>query len=186
MIKPPICLETERLRIRRYTMDDLEPLCSFLKDDEATRMLAFAPEEKTLEAAKTWLEGVVDSYEHKRPDFVLVIEEAKEGRYIGSAGLSLLRHEPGVQLFYIILPGYQNRGHATEAVTGLIDYSFNELDQKRIVAFIDTDNEASIAVAAKLGMIAKDEVELKGRKGQRFVLERPDCQRQLMTVSRKQ
>lgn len=172
MIKPPVCLETERLRIRRYTMDDLEPLYAFLNDKQATRMLDFAPEEKTLEAAKTWLKKIVDLYENKRPTFAMVIEEAKEGRYIGSAGLSLLRCEPGVQLFYIILPEYQNRGYATEAVTGLIDYSFNELDQKRIVAFIDMDNEASIAVAAKMGMIANGEVELKGHKGQRFVLDR--------------
>jgi GNAT superfamily N-acetyltransferase len=55
-------------------------------------------------------------------------------------------------LFYAISPTHRRRGYATEAARALIDYAFEHLKLKRIIAETDYDNIASIGVMKKLGM----------------------------------
>jgi RimJ/RimL family protein N-acetyltransferase len=55
-------------------------------------------------------------------------------------------------LFYAISPRYQGQGYATEAAKALVDYAFEHLHLKRVVAATDYDNLASMGVMKKLGM----------------------------------
>lgn len=55
-------------------------------------------------------------------------------------------------LFYAISPIHQRQGFATEAAQALVDYSFQRLRLKRIVAKTAYGNIASIGVMKKLGM----------------------------------
>ena len=57
-----------------------------------------------------------------------------------------------VGLYYAISPAYQRQGYATEAAQAMIDYAFQELNLKRIIATTTYDNVASIGVMRKLGM----------------------------------
>ncbi len=66
----------------------------------------------------------------------------------GSAGRSTAE----VGLFYAVSPLYQRQGYATEAVKGMIDYAFQNLLVKQIIATTEYDNLASQAVMRKLGM----------------------------------
>lgn len=59
---------------------------------------------------------------------------------------------PEVGLFFAISPRYQNNGYATEAAQALVEYAFQHLRLKRVVATTEHDNLASIAVMKKLGM----------------------------------
>jgi RimJ/RimL family protein N-acetyltransferase len=55
-------------------------------------------------------------------------------------------------LFYVISPAHQRQGYASEAVQAMVDYAFDHLRLKRIVATANHDNVASIGVMTKLGM----------------------------------
>ena len=55
-------------------------------------------------------------------------------------------------LFYAISPAHQRQGYATEAAQALIDYAFNELKLRRVIATTTYDNAASMGVMRKLGM----------------------------------
>jgi [ribosomal protein S5]-alanine N-acetyltransferase len=59
---------------------------------------------------------------------------------------------PEVGLFYAISPAFQCQGYATEAAQALVDYAFQQLRLKRIVATTTFDNAASMGVMRKLGM----------------------------------
>jgi [ribosomal protein S5]-alanine N-acetyltransferase len=60
-------------------------------------------------------------------------------------------------LFWAIDPDQQRQGYATEAVQALIDFAFQQLRVKRLIATTEYDNTASIGVMRKLGMtIAKN------------------------------
>jgi RimJ/RimL family protein N-acetyltransferase len=55
-------------------------------------------------------------------------------------------------LYYAISPIFQQQGYATETVRALVDYAFQHLNLKRIVATTTYENAASIGVMRKLGM----------------------------------
>jgi ribosomal-protein-alanine N-acetyltransferase len=59
---------------------------------------------------------------------------------------------PEFGLFYAITPAFQGQGYATEAAQALVDYAFQHLRLKRIVATTTYENAASIGVMRKLGM----------------------------------
>lgn len=65
---------------------------------------------------------------------------------------TIKKYTPEVGLFYAISPRYQGQGYATEAAQALLDYAFEHLHLKRVVATTDYDNLASIGVMKKLGM----------------------------------
>jgi RimJ/RimL family protein N-acetyltransferase len=59
---------------------------------------------------------------------------------------------PEFGLFYAITPAWQGQGYATEAARALVDYAFQHLRLKRIVATTTYENAASMRVMRKLGM----------------------------------
>src|ERR1700751_831918 len=62
------------------------------------------------------------------------------------------RTAPEVGLFYAITPALRGQGYATEAAQALVDYDFQQLRLKRIVATTTYENAASMGVMRKLGM----------------------------------
>lgn len=56
-----------------------------------------------------------------------------------------------VELGYEIEPDHRRRGYAAEAATALADWALTTGGARRVVAAIRPDNEASLAVARRLG-----------------------------------
>ena len=59
---------------------------------------------------------------------------------------------PEVGLFYAMTPAFRGQGYATEAARALVDYAFQHLRLKRIVATTTYENAASMGVMRKIGM----------------------------------
>ena len=55
-------------------------------------------------------------------------------------------------LFWAIDPDHQRHGYATEAAKAVIDFAFQQLRVKRLIATTEYDNVASMGVMRKLGM----------------------------------
>ena len=55
-------------------------------------------------------------------------------------------------LFWAIDPDHQHQGYATEAAQALIDFAFQQLRVKRLIATTEYDNAASMGVMRRLGM----------------------------------
>ncbi len=173
MYLPP--LETDRLLVRPFSMDDLAAIHQILDVELAAEG---APANAAVFAERErWLQWTVMSYEeltrlHQPPygDRAIVLKDA--GRLIGACGLApsldafgqlpafqaagadLWRGytSPEVGLYYAVSPTYQRQGYATEAARALIDYAFTHLRLRRIVATTMYDNAASMAVMRRLGM----------------------------------
>jgi len=73
-----------------------------------------------------------------------------ENKLLGDCGFCLTE-ERQVKIGYTIDPQYQQKGYATEAVTGLIEYLFSHLNIHRVTAHTDPMNLASQKVVQKLG-----------------------------------
>ena len=171
---PP--LETDRLLVRPFTMDDLAAIHQILDVELAADEGAPANGDVFAERQR-WLEWTVMSYEelarlHQPPygDRAIVLKES--GGLIGACGLapsldafgqlpafqaadadrSRGYTSPEVGLYYAVSPTYQRQGYATEAARALIDYAFTQLKLRRIVATTTYDNDASMEVMRRLGM----------------------------------
>ena len=173
---PVPTLETERLLIKPFTMDDLEEIHQLLDRDLISA--EFGTEgAKARKEREQWLQWTILSYEElarlNQPpygDRAIALKQTQQ--LIGACGfvpclgpfgqLPSLRSEsqdavahlntPEFGLFYALSPAYQRQGYATEAAQALIDYAFTQLHLQRIVATTTYDNVASITVMRKAGM----------------------------------
>ena len=174
MLVPP--LETERLLIRAFGLEDLDVIHHIL--DIELRTADFGSEQaRTREERERWLQWTMLGYDelarlYQPPygDRAMVLKSTQ--LVIGACGfvpsLGPFGHLPSLHaasqdalahlyspefgLYYALSPAYQRQGYATEAAQALINYAFTQLHLKRIVATTTTGNEASIGVMRKVGM----------------------------------
>jgi ribosomal-protein-alanine N-acetyltransferase len=174
MLVPP--LETERLLIRPFTMEDLDVIHHIL--DIELRTADFGSEQaRTREERERWLQWTLLGYDelarlYQPPygDRAVVLKSKQQ--VMGACGFvpslgpfgqlpslhaaqhGALAHlySPEFGLYYALSPAYQRQGYATEAAQALIKYAFTQLHLKRIVATTTTGNVASIGVMRKVGM----------------------------------
>jgi ribosomal-protein-alanine N-acetyltransferase len=174
MHMPP--LETLHLVIRPFSMDDLQPIHHIL-DIELADADFGSEGAATLEQRREWLQWTVLNYEHlarlyQPPYGDRAIVLTATGQLIGAcgfvpsfgpfhqlpalamAGVGAQGHlnTPEFGLFYAVSPAYQRRGYAVEATRAMIDYAFQHLNLRRIVATTTYGNAASIRVMEKVGM----------------------------------
>ncbi len=168
---PPSKIETQRLRIRWHTPDDLQAFTAFMTDDEATRYLLFSEEDCTVDGARQILDHTIKSYTGEEPIFALAIAERETDRYIGTCGLGPSEQDGAVELFYSIIREEQGKGYATEAARALVEHAWQASDASAVVAFIMPDNKASAAVVSHLGFRDMAPMVSHGRYGRRFQLE---------------
>ena len=75
----------------------------------------------------------------------------KDGTVIGRAGIE--NNEKGEQVLgYMLGKEYQKQGYALEACRAILDYAKKELEITEVVAYIEPENEPSLALARKLGV----------------------------------
>lgn len=101
-----------------------------------------------------WLPSIIEMMERQDGDvrwLWLVIEQATT-RVIGDTAF----HGPvvgaTVELGWQIVPASQRRGYATEAAEALLRWAAARPGVERVIARIAPHNDASLRVAAKLGM----------------------------------
>jgi [ribosomal protein S5]-alanine N-acetyltransferase len=171
---PP--LETERLLIRPFSMEDLDAIHQML--DIYLLSADFGSEgAKTREERQRWLQWTILSYEelaklYQPPygDRAVVLKPTQQVIGVcgfvpcfGPFGQLLSAHavgqdadahfnSPEFGLYYALSPANQRQGYATEATKALIAYAFTQLSLKRIVATTTYGNVASIGVMRNMGM----------------------------------
>ncbi len=163
-------LETERLTIRPFVMDDLADVHRIL--DEEAKM-----GEHTLESRRQWLEWTVRNYDelakmYQPPFGDRAIVLRAENRLIGSVGLVpalgpfglLPSFQPSgnslaperftceLGLFWALGSAERGKGYATEAARAVIHYAFEKMNMARVVATTEHENHASQQVMRRLGM----------------------------------
>lgn len=144
-------LYTERLRLRRFTLDDVENMLRMVGDPEVMRHY---PAVLDRNGARQWLERVVASYEKHGYSF-FAVERRDDGAFVGQAGLLSwddVDGRPDVEVAYMLSREHWGRGYAAEAARACRDWAFGHLGVDRVVSFIAVDNAASIAVAERNGM----------------------------------
>ena len=174
-------IETERLRMRDYEVEDAGPMLYWHLDPE---VMHFIPgmRQTDLAAYRATLERVVAKYTRYRerglPWSALAVFERASWRPIGTA---LLKPIPGpdgtdleeIEIGWHLARHVWGRGYATEMGRALIDAAWAHTDLTHVNAMIDPENVRSVAVATRLGMSAALPIETQYGLTHRFVIRRP-------------
>lgn len=164
----PLPLDTERLRLRPATIEDLDAWLAISRDAEEAW---FGEPRSTREDALANLKKHISH--HERHGFGLWPVELREtGELIGATGLQHLRDGPEIEVGYRFLHDHWGRGYATEAARAAIAFGFGELGLDRIVAVTEPDNRASRRVMEKCGMTFVGVTTLDGRAHVKYALTR--------------
>jgi RimJ/RimL family protein N-acetyltransferase len=140
-------IETERLLLRPPSAIDLPAWTAFLSDPEATRFIGGQQDDAGAWRNLCLFAGAwnVQGYSN-----FSVIEKAT-GRWIGRAGAWFPPGWPGPEIGWAFSRDVWGRGYATEAAVRCLDWAFEQLGWKEAIHIIHPDNNASIAVAKRIG-----------------------------------
>jgi RimJ/RimL family protein N-acetyltransferase len=154
-----VIVETARLVLRRLVPADLDALFRLYSDEETRRYFP----EGTLSYADTKeeLEWFLNGHP-RHPELGLWATIHREtGQFIGRCGLLpwTIDQRPEVEVAYLIDKAYWGQGLGSEAAQAILDYGFGPLRLTRLICMIDPRNQASQAVARKIGMALEKEAE---------------------------
>ena len=141
-------IETNRLRLRRFTDHDRDAVARWNADAEFTRHLAGVQTREQSDA-------VFDRWQRHWDEHgfgLLAVEWKETGELIGRTGPQYHRvwaDDPEVG--WALDRGWWGQGIATEAGAAAVGWAFRELGQQRVVSITTEENTASRNVMAKLG-----------------------------------
>jgi RimJ/RimL family protein N-acetyltransferase len=158
-------LETERLRIRHFEVDDLVAIQRAVYGDPDVCHYFCGPT-RTLEHTERWLR--YRGYESQNSEFgLLAVTLLDTGELIGLCGLQpyvgdwlIMEGEPEhrtfapleVELTYAFGRAHWGQGYATEACRAMIAYAFGDLRLRRLVTGWHPENVRARRLQDRLGM----------------------------------
>jgi RimJ/RimL family protein N-acetyltransferase len=154
-------LETERLRLRMFTKDDLEPYCAMGADPEVMR---FVGEGKPLTRTDAWRHiAIFLGTWQLRGYGTWAVEDKASRQFLGRVGYIHPEGWPGIELGWALARPFWGRGLATEAARACLKHCFSSFGFTRVVSLIHPENRRSIAVAERLGESKEDLTEIFGK-----------------------
>src|SRR5215211_8957085 len=112
-------LETERLFLRQFTVDDAQFVLTLLNEPSFLRYIGDKKVRNIEDARQYVLNGPVASYE--RNGFGLYLVELKDSHTpIGMCGLIKREELPDPDIGFAFLPEFCNKGFAFEAATAVL------------------------------------------------------------------
>ena len=151
-----VLLETDRLILRPFTIDDAEAMFIMDSNPNVHKYLWNKPVQDITEIYPV-IESLQKQYAaNKIGRFATFLKE--DGQFIGWTGIKFINDhvENGNTNFYDY--GYRlderfwNKGYATEATKFWLEYGFNEMKIKEMNAYTHTQNGASNHILSKCGM----------------------------------
>jgi len=136
-------METERLIIRKFCINDWNDLHEYLSQEATVKYEPyemFSEEESKQEALK-----------RSENDSFWAVCLKPSGKLIGNIYFAKQAFKTW-ELGYVFNADFLGHGYATEAARALIDYSFEEKDVHRIVAMCNPLNKQSWKLLERLGM----------------------------------
>ncbi len=143
-------IETERLVLRRFTLDDAAFFMALLNDPDWIRYIGDR-HVYTIDAARAYLAKTYLA-QYEKNGFGLYLTALKNGTPLGMCGLIRRDGLDDVDIGFAFLPAHRGHGYAFEAAQASLDYGRTVLMKKRVVAITLPANTASVALIKKLGM----------------------------------
>lgn len=146
----PNLIETPRLALREFCLDDIDAVYEFSTNLEVQRLTGDPVFQSRQEAEdvirKIWL-AEYKKYGYAR--YALV--HKADDKVIGFCGLKYEPHLNGPDIGYRMLPEYWGMGLATEAAMATLEYADRVLGISKVMGEVLTEHPASSHVLLKCG-----------------------------------
>nr|WP_315417986.1 GNAT family N-acetyltransferase [uncultured Pedobacter sp.] len=143
-------LETDRLILRRLSLEDAPEIYQLRSDVEVAVLTGKAPFLNINEAIAYI--NKIDNLINKNESIYWVASYKANTTMIGAACLwNFDIQNDTVELGYELLPEFQGRGIMAEIITRVLQYAFEVMVIKTIVAFPSSDNPPSVKLLEKFG-----------------------------------
>jgi RimJ/RimL family protein N-acetyltransferase len=146
-------IETERLRLRPFTSDDLDYIADVLSRSDVVRYLYW--EALTRDEATEVLDRrrQLTAIEQAGDRLSLAVTLAETGEVVGDVvfGWEGNDHREA-EIGFIFHPDHQGKGYAREACEAVLRIGFEDLDLHRVFGRCDARNAASAGLMERLGM----------------------------------
>ena len=144
-------LETNRLILRPFTLDDAEAWLPLISLPEIIRYTGDTPATTVDQARELLRTRPLRDYAVHGYGRMAVIEKAR-ARLVGFSGFKYVADLQEVDIGYRFLPDCWGKGYATESALALMEEGRRTHGFRRIVGTVHPDNPASGKVLEKLGL----------------------------------
>jgi len=150
-VAPDWCLETERLTLRRVTLDDAALMLAIWNDPAFIRHVGDRGIRTIEEAEAALKEGAFKLYDEFGYG-PYCMSRKKDGALIGICGLFRRENLTDPDIGFGVLPDYCGKGYAGEAAQAVVAHARNDLGIECLTAIVSPENVASIGLIEKLGL----------------------------------
>jgi len=145
-----IILESKRLYLKEFTLDDVEKL--FRLNSDADVMKYIHPPETDINVIKKVINRIIKYYSDNPGLGVWAGYEKQSDKFIGFFELANLDTTDEIEVGYRLFKEFWGQGYATEMTKVLIDYGFNKMGLEQIAGITHPENISSQNVLLKSGL----------------------------------
>jgi ribosomal-protein-alanine N-acetyltransferase len=153
-------LESERLILRPFSLEDVNDVYLYASDDLVTKYLTWPSHIDIIQTEKIVKELFIGKLG------IYAIELKSEHKCIGCIELRLCMEHNKASFGYVLNRGYWNQGYMSESLRLILKLAFSKLELNRVESTHYSGNEGSGRVMAKCGMKYEgkglQEVRIKG------------------------
>ena len=135
-------IRTQRLLLRRATMDDVAAMHAIMSNPAAMRYWS-TPPHAALEDTERWMASMVEDDPHERDDFIVTVD----GNLIGKLGAWRLP-----EIGFLIDPAHWGKGYASEALEAYIAHR-RKRGSTELTADVDPRNKSSVKLLERAGFV---------------------------------
>ncbi len=150
-------IETERLILRPFALDDVDALFAMSSHPEVIRYAGNTPL-ASVDAARDVLTKVIFKDYEVRGYGRFACELKASGQVIGFSGLKFIADLGDTELGYRFMPHYWGMGLASESALASIDFAKKTLGLQRLIGLVHPDNHASAKVLQKMGFACEGKI----------------------------
>ena len=153
-------ISTERLKLPRLEMDDLENLMGIFSDPLA---MQYYPSTKSRKDAEQWIMYVQETVAQHGLG-MMVVELKNSTEFVGQCGywVQQVKGRQEIEIGYLMLREHWNKGYATEAAIACREFAFSNLGLNKVISLIRPVNKPSTRGSEKNGMTIESKIDFKG------------------------
>src|SRR5687767_5877330 len=144
-------LETERLVLRHFTLDDADFILELVNEPGWKKYIGDRGI-STLDDARNYIDTVPLASYSKHGFGLWAMDLKHDGSLVGMCGLIKRDTLDDVDLGFALLARFEGRGYAREAAKATLTYARDQLGLRRVVAITTPDNERSGILLERAGM----------------------------------